>query len=148
MGTFVKMPAVPFPNSKHLIPAPMTQTAQLRLSANADIQLLRQSPSIATANGSQMVMERIHAVAPLPAVTAMKTATAQVERQPAQARQFVSIAKPNMASLTAQIIILKRFLQRTQLLPQQETRSIGIVKIVRNTSLMQQVQTKLILMTR
>ncbi len=120
-------------------------------------------------HGSQTVMERIHATAPLMAAKALKTATAQ-ERQPAQARQSVSIVTKNTARRTATIIqavrkfetqkmqharkkatqvihtvlvaekrfpqeqqlkcqpiISKTFLQRTQLLPQQETRSIGIV---------------------
>ena len=87
-GTFVKMTAVPSPKPKHLTPAPMTETAQLRLSANAAIQLLRQMPTTPTANGSQTVMIRTHATAPLMAVTVMKTATATVERQTISTKQF------------------------------------------------------------
>ena len=64
---------------------------------------------------------------------AVRPAGTPAERQLAGIRQYAASAVANMARLTVQTIILKTFLQRMQLLPKPETKSIGIVKIVGTT---------------
>ena len=49
-------------------------------------------------NGSQTVMIRIHATAPLPAVISQRTATAQAVRQPISKKQYAKPVMQNTAN--------------------------------------------------
>ena len=51
-----------------------------------------------TVNDSQTVTIRTPATAPLPAVTALKTATVKAVRQPISKKQLVTIVKKNTAN--------------------------------------------------
>ena len=78
----------------------------------------------------------------------IKTIYAVKHKNGAIRRVNVNIAATNTASSTAQIIVLKRFLQMLQPLQKQETRSIGVAWIAVNTLPTKTAQMKLSLMTQ